>query len=165
MADLIYSGPPQSAGAAGTDPTLVSGQDPSSEFGIDLSYSTGAGGSPAGGAPADPTTEPNQYPPTEPLSGVPLGGTGAPGTSGAPAGQIEEPGASVMVTDPNYTSGKPGGGSGTQMVSAPVGDASTGVAGQYPPANPLVPGDFYPTSDGVGQGNVLVGGYKKGQRG
>lgn len=182
MADLIYSGPSDSAdGAAGNapgapaayggaDPSQVTGQDPASFLGIPFSYNTGLGGSPPpGGGSTDPTNEPNQYPATGTITGVPLGGTGLDGTQGAPATQIETPGTSFQVTDPNYTAGKPGGGSGVQMVAAPVavgghGD-STMVVGQYPPARPLVAGSFYPDESGVDDGNVLVGGYKKGARG
>lgn len=184
MADnMKYKGPQQSApgqpgGGPGapssygpSDPTLVSGQDPASFLGINYqgAYSTGAGGSPApGGGVGDPTNEPNQYPAREPLSGVGLDGTGAPGTQGAPATQIEQPGAAVTVSDPNYTAGKPGGGSGTQFVSVPTPTSgpqdATMVAGQYPPAAPVVPGDFYPVSDNAGAGRVLVGGFLKGQR-
>ena len=185
MADLIYNGPTDSAdGATGTapgapmayganDPSQVTGQDPASFLGIPFSYSTGLGGSPPpggqGSGGGDPTNQPNQYPSEGTFSHVPLDGTGLDGTQGAPAGQIETPGPTFMVTDPNYTSGKPGGGSGVQLVAAQVavggsGDSTT-VSGQYPPAKPLVPGDHYPTEDGIGQGSVLVGGYKKGARG
>ena len=181
MADLIYSGPTDSAdGAAGTapgapmahgagDPSQVTGQDPASFLGIPFSYNTGLGGSaPPGGGTADPTNEPNQYPDRGTFTHVPLGGTGLDGTQGAPM-VAETTGTSFQVTDPNYTAGKPGGGSGVQLVSAPVavgghGD-STMVVGQYPPARPLVPGDHYPDASGAGDGTVLVGGFKKGQRG
>lgn len=185
MADLIYNGPTDSAdGAAGqgpgapaahgaNDPSQVTGQDPVSVFGIPLSYSTGLGGSPPPGGQGqgggDPTNQPNQYPSEGTISHVPLGGTGLDGTQGAPQTQIETPGTSFMVTDPNYTSGKPGGGSGNQLVPAQVsvgghGD-STMVSGQYPPAKPLVAGNFYPDASGAGDGSILVGGYKKGARG
>jgi hypothetical protein len=184
MADLVYSGPDDSAnGAAGTapgapmafggaDPSQVTGQNPASFLGIPFSYSTGLGGSqPPGGqtaGSADPTNQPNQYPDHGSISHVPLDGTGLPGTQGAPASQVETPGTGFQVTDPNYTAGRPGGGSGTQMVTAQVavgghGD-STMVSGQYPPASPLVPGDFYPDASGMGQGSILTGGYKKGRR-
>lgn len=182
MADLIYSGPADSAdGAAGTapgappaggaaDPSQVTGQDPASFLGIPFSYSTGLGGSPpaGGGGAGDPTNEPGQYPDRGTFTHVPLGGTGLGGTQGAPA--VAEPGGtSFQVTDPNYTSGRPGGGSGVQLVSAPVqvgGHAdSTMVIGQYPPARPLVPGDHYPDASGAGDGTILVGGFRKGQRG
>lgn len=181
MADLVYNGPTDSAdGAAGTapgapmafganDPSQVTGQDPASFLGIPFSYSTGLGGSPGGAGGGDPTTEAGQNPASMPIGGTPLDGTGMAGSQGAPATQIETPGTSFQVTDPNYTAGKPGGGSGTQMVAAPVavgghGD-STMVAGQYPPANPLVPGNFYPDASGAGDGKVRVGGFLKGQRG
>jgi hypothetical protein len=185
MADLIYTGPTDSAdGAAGSapgagpafggaDPSQVTGQDPAANFGIPLNYSTGLGGSPPPGGQAqgggDPTNEPNQYPSAGTFTHVPLDGTGLDGSQGAPAATIETTGTTFLVTDPNYTAGKPGGGSGVQLVEAPVavgGTAdSTMVVGQYPPARPIVPGDYYPTEDGIGEGSVLVGGFKKGQRG
>jgi hypothetical protein len=188
MADLIFIPPASPANAAddgggparpgvpsagGMDPSLVSGQDPDSIAGIPVSYSTGAGaGTPAPGgqgmAGGDPSNQPNQYPSTEPISGVTLGGTGMPGTEGAPPDRVEDPGESFWISDPNYTSGKPGGGSGNQMIQVPVAlglDDSTTVAGQYPPAKPIVPGDFYPHDSGVTGGHVMVGGFKKGDRG
>jgi hypothetical protein len=183
MADLIYNGPSDSAdGAAGAapgapmayggaDPSQVTGQDPASFLGIPFSYSTGLGGSPPAGPAGtsdDPTGEPNQYPAAGTFTHVPLTGTGLPGSQGAPAATIETTGTTFAVTDPNYTAGKPGGGSGVQLVEAPVavgGEAdSTMVVGQYPPARPIVAGEFYPTNDGIGEGSVLVGGYKKGAR-
>ena len=181
MADLVYSGPTDSAdGAAGNapgapsafggaDPSQVTGQDPASFLGIPYSYNTGLGGSAGGAGGGDPTNEAGQTPADMPISGVPLAGTGLDGTQGAPQDQIETPGTSFQVTDPNYTAGKPGGGSGIQMVSAPVavgghGD-STMVAGQYPPAKPLPDGNYFPDNSGAGDGSVLVGGYKKGARG
>jgi len=167
--------------AAGVDNqnTLVSGQDPDSFLGIPYSYNTGLGGSAAPGGdsvgnPSDPSNQPNQYPSTEPISGVTLDETGAPGSQGAPADVINSPGTAMLVSDPNYTAGRPGAGasggngSGTQMVPVSVAiggpQDSTLVQGQYPPARPLPDGAFYPTSDGVGKGDILVGGWKKGVR-
>jgi hypothetical protein len=190
--DLIYTGPDQSGSeppsapgapsAGGTsDPSLVSGQDPVSFLGIPFSYDTGLGGSaPPGGHQVPPgqsagtggqtVNQPDQYPDTEAVSGVSLtGGTGIEGSQGAPPDQIEQPGQSFAVTNPNNFAGWPGGGSGTQQVTVPVAQGgpndSTMVAGQYPPAKPLPAGNFYPTDDGVGSGHVLVGGWEKGQRG
>ena len=187
MADLIYSGPTDSAdGAAGTapgapaahgagDPSQVSGQDPASFLGIPFSYSTGLGGSPppgnesAQGNSGDPTNQPNQYPAQGTFSHVPLGGTGLDGTQGVDP-QAPAPGAvSMQVTDPNNFAGHAGGGSGTQMIA--ITDAISGpgdwtaTQDNYPPRRPIIPGAFYPEASGSGQGNVLVGGYKKGQRG
>ena len=184
MADLIYSGPTDSAdGAAGSapgapmaygagDPSQVTGQDPASFLGIPFSYDTGLGGSPPAGPAGssdDPTGEPGQYPSEGTFTHVPLAGTGLDGSDGAPPSMIETTGKTFAVTDPNYTAGKPGGGSGVQLVEAPVAvgghDDSTMVVGQYPPAKPIVPGDYYPDMSGAGEGNVLVGGFKKGRRG
>ena len=188
MADLIFMPPvpvPNSADDGGggpavnvpsaggsADATQVSGQDPNSLAGIPISYSTGAGaGTPSPGGQGygggDPSNMPNQYPSREPISGVSLDSTGAPGTDGAPPGQVEDPGEMFWVTDPNYTSGKPGGGSGTQMIQVPVAlglHDSTTVAGQYPPAAPLPAGNFYPADAGTAGGHVMVGGWKKGAR-
>ena len=186
MADLIFMPPfpanaaddgggmpgPGVPSAGGVDPSLVSGQDPNSLAGIPISYSTGAGaGTPAPGGQgyggADPSNMPNQYPSREPISGVALDSTGAPGTQGAPVDRVEDPGEMFWVSDPNYTSGKPGGGSGNQMIQAPVAlglNDSTTVAGQYPPQRPLLAGGFYPADAGTAGGHVMVGGWKKGAR-
>lgn len=188
MADLIFMPPvhpensaddgggsaPGAPSAGGAmDSSQVSGQDPNMLAGIPISYSTGAGAgtSPPGGqgyGGGDPSNMPNQYPSKEPISGVALDSTSAPGTQGAPPGQIEDPGEVFWVTDPNYTSGKPGGGSGNQMIQVPIAiglnDATT-VAGQYPPAAPLPAGNFYPADTGIAGGRVMVGGWRKGARG
>ena len=147
----------------------MSGQDPGDLFGVAISYESGAQGtSGASTQPnGDPTNEPGQYPSTEPISGVALDGTGAPGSSGAgdpdgnPAGQM------ITVTDPNYTSGKPGGGSGVQFVQAAVAvggpDDSTTVPGQYAASNPM-PSMAQPQGTGAGKGSVLKGGWMNGKR-
>jgi len=159
-----------SASVGSQDPTLVSGQDPTSLFGIDISYDSGAQGTAGASAQpqGDPTNEPGQYPATEPISGVALEGSGAPGTagsgdlSGAPAGQ------SFTITDPNYTSGKPGGGSGIQFIQANVAlggaDGSTTVPGQYGDAGNAMPSMAQPMGTGAGSGRVLRGGFMRGQR-
>lgn len=164
--------PPASAdsGTQGAnDPTLVSGQDITDLFGVAIPYSTGAPGSAGASAQpqGDPSNEPGQYPATEPISGVSLSGmTGAPGSQGA---GTDRPGQeTVMVTDPNYTSGKPGGGSGVQMTAVPVavsgpGD-STATPGNYPPAHPIA-GSASPVSTGAGRGSVRRGGNMNGKRG
>jgi hypothetical protein len=173
MADLKYRGPDESgdgfAPAPGVpanpnDPTLAPGQDPASFAGIPFSYSTGAGGSVPPGGASDPTAPPGIYPASDTLAGTPLGGTGAPGSGGAPAGQIQQPGVTIQVTDPNAVYGRPGGGTGNYVVSAVVGPDSTAPAGTYPPARPIIEGGFYPASDGAGQGNIMIGGWKKGVR-
>lgn len=185
MADLIYSGPADSANGAGgqgpgapmahgaTDPSQVTGQDPASFLGIPFSYSTGLGGSPPPGGEGlgggDPTAEPNQYPDRGTFTHVPLGGTGLGGSQGVDP-QAAAPGAtSMQVTDPNNFAGHAGGGSGTQMItvsdSVSGPDDWTATQDNYPPARPIIPGGFYPTASGAGDGSVLVGGFKKGQRG
>lgn len=173
---LILNTDPESGNQGGPDPTEVSGQDPSSLFGIPISYDSGAAGTPAPGGEGLGTHDvsmPNQYPAKDPISGVSLGGSGAPGTQGVPDSDVTPPGAQTfMVTDPNYTAGKPGGGSGTQMVG--VQDVISGpndwtaVQSNYPPKIPVVPGDYYPVPGGpgnnAGRGRVLRGGYLKGAR-
>ena len=171
---------PSAAADSGTqgaqDPTLVSGQDPGSLFGVPISYDSGAVGTPAPGGEGLGThdvSQPNQYPAKEAISGVALGGSGAPGTQGIPDADVTPPGSQTfMVTDPNYTAGKPGGGSGIQMVG--VQDVISGPndwtapQSNYPPATPVLPGDFYPVPGGpgnnAGRGRVLRGGFLKGAR-
>lgn len=187
MADLIYSGPTDSAnGAAGTapgapaaggsrDPSQVSGQDPESFLGIPYSYSTGYGGSPppgsesVGGDSGDPSNQPNQYPSEGTFSHVPLDGTGLDGTTGIDPNAPPPGAAPIAVSDPNNFAGHAGGGSGTQIIT--VTDAISGpgdwtaTQSNYPPERPIIPGNFYPGASGITEGNVLVGGYKKGARG
>ena len=159
------------ASIGGNDPTLVSGQDPDSLFGIAISYDTGGAGT--AGASAQPegdaTNEPGQYPSKEPISGVDLsGGTGAPGSAGADPS--DRPGAqSVTITDPNYTAGKPGGGSGNVFIQAPVavggGGDSTTQPGQYDSGVPnAMPGLAQPQGTGAGKGRVMHGGWMNGKR-
>lgn len=161
---------PESGNQGGQDPTEVSGQDPGSLFGIAISYDTGAGGTPAPGGDAlgsHDVSQPNQYPARDPISGVALGDSGAPGSAGIVAAVTDSGGQAVQVTDPNYTAGKPGGGSGVQMVSvnASISGANDWTAPQsnYPPAHP-VPGSSAPAGTGAGQGSVRRGGFMRGQR-
>lgn len=170
MADIVT--PPAAADAASmgsNDPTLVSGQDPDSLFGISISYDSGAQGtSGASGQPeGDPTNEPGQYPSTEPISGVSLDGTGAPGSSGAGNLSGTEAGPDITITDPNYTAGKPGGGSGNVFIQVPAqvggSDDSTTVPGQYAAPNAM-PSMAQPSSTGAGSGRVMRGGWANGQR-
>lgn len=174
MANILTPPPGDVSAAQGaSDPTLVSVQDPSSIARIGLAYSTGAG---AGSAPpggehqgAHDTSQPNQYPATEPISGVTLGETGMPGSQGIDAGTAPAGAAAMQVTNPNNFAGNAGGGSGTQMIG--VSDAISGpddwtaTQDNYPPGRPLLPGNFYPAMTGAGEGSVMVGGWKKGQRG
>lgn len=158
--------------AQNSDPSQVSGQDPNSLFGMPVSYDSGAAGTAGAGdpgSPQDPTNMPNQYPSTEPISGVALGGSGAPGSQ--PPDPHGHQGAAVQqVTDPGPTlSGPVGGAPGTQQVGVPVaisgpGD-STAPAGNYPPAVPIVKGVTIPADSGAGRGNVRRGGFVNGQRG
>lgn len=169
--------------AGGTsDPSQVSGQDPDSFLGIPISYESGAGGSPAPGGEsqgtADPSNMPNQYPGKEPISGVALGGSGAPGSQGiiAQADGDGGPGAqTIQVTDPSLQGAPPAGQSGTQLqdvaisVSGP-GD-STATKGNYPPQIPIIEGDFYPVPGGQMQppagdasSHVMKGGWMNGAR-
>lgn len=156
------------ASIGGNDPTLVSGQDPTSLFGVAISYDTGAQGTNgAAGQGADATNEPGQYPAKEPISGVALSDTGSPGSAGAdPA---DRPGLQqVTITDPNYTAGRPGGGSGNVFIQAGVsvggGGDTTTVPGQYDSGNANLPGLAQPAGTGAGKGRVLHGGYMNGRR-
>ena len=169
MADQVV--PPAAGDAAsigGNDPTLVSGQNPEDIFGITISYDTGAQGSAGASAQpqGDPTNEPGQYPSTEPISGVELDGTGAPGTMGAGDLANDPAGQTFTITDPNYTSGKPGGGSGNQFITAAVAlggpDDSTTVPGQYGGPNAM-PSLSQPQSTGAGSGRVMRGGRMNGK--
>lgn len=173
MANVFKAPGAADSGTQGSqDPTLVSGQDPASLFGVQISYDSGASGVPAPGGEgqgAHDVNQPNQYPSREPLSGVSLDGSGAPGSQGVPDANTTPPGATaVTVTDPNYTAGRPGGGSGVQMLT--VNDAVSGTddwtatQSNYPPGNPVVSGDYYPTSTGAGGGQVRRGGFMNGRR-
>jgi len=152
------------------DPTLVSGQDPENLFGVAISYDTGAHGTAGASAqPApDATNEPGQYPATEPISGVKLSDTGSPGSTGADP--MDRPGEqTITVTDPNYTAGQPGGGSGNVFRPAQVavgggGDATT-MPGQYDSGVKNLPGMAEPAGTGSGSGRVMRGGWMNGQRG
>ena len=172
MADIVT--PPAAADSASigpNDPTLVSGQDPTDLFGVAISYDSGAQGTAGASAQpeGDPTNEPGQYPSKEPISGVDLSEmSGAPGGPGADPS--DRPGEmSVTITDPNYTAGKPGGGSGNQFIQAPVavggpGD-STAMPGQYASGiADAMPDMAQPQGTGAGQGRVLRGGWMNGKR-
>ena len=156
------------------DPTLEGGQIPKSMFGMDATgfFQTGAQGTAgaAGQPEGDPTNQPGQYQATEPISGVSLtGGTGAPGGPGAnPAGRPESGGAMVMITDPNYTAGRPGGGSGNQFIPVPAavgggGDATT-LPGQYDSGVPNAMPSMSQPADAAPPGRVLHGGWMNGKR-
>jgi hypothetical protein len=171
MANIVT--PPASADSASVgsqDPSLVSGQDPTSLFGVDISYSSGAQGTAGASAQpeGDPTNQPGQYPATEPISGVSLDGSGAPGSAGQGDTTATEAGQTFTITDPNYTSGKPGGGSGVQFIQANIqlggSSDSTMVPGQYGDAGNAMPSLSQPAGTGAGGGRVLRGGFMRGQR-
>jgi len=169
---------PPASGSSGAwpgvkDPTLVVGQDPPSNFAIMEPYSTGGGtgSAPPGGEHqgAHDVNQPNQYPASDAISGVPYGdGTGVPGSQGVNPGAAPSGAMTFQVSDPNNFAGHAGGGSGTQMIT--VSDAVSGpddwtaTQDNYPPARPIIPGDFYPAATGAGQGRVLRGGFANGQR-
>ena len=170
MADKAVPPPGDAAPDWGApqDPTLVSGQDPKMLFGIPISYDTGAQGTKFPDGPVDATNEPGQYPAKEPVSGVALGDTGSPGSAGAdPADRPGE--QSVTITDPNYTAGRPGGGSGNVFIQAPVavggGGDTTTRPGQYDSGNANLPSLSQPQGTGAGKGRVLHGGFMNGKRG
>ena len=168
MADKVVTPAAGDAASIGpNDPTLVSGQDPANLFGVTISYDTGAQGTKFPDGAVDATNEPGQYPATEPISGVALSDTGSPGGTGA--NPNDRPGEmSVTITDPNYTSGKPGGGSGNVFIQADVavggpGDTTT-LPGQYDSGAPNLPSMAQPQSTGSGSGRVMRGGWMNGRR-
>jgi len=154
------------------DSTVVSGQNPASLFGVEISYNSGAAGSATAygsGENMGTVNQPGQYPPKEVISGVTLDGSGAPGAPGAGNLSGNAAGGSVTLTDPNYTAGRPGGGSGNQFIQAPVQVGgprdSTTVPGQYADSTGTnMPHMSQPESSGAGQGHVLRGGWLRGQR-
>src|SRR5258708_9865711 len=126
-----FPGPP----AAQDDASQVSGQDPQSLFGIPVSYQSGAAGTPAPGGEgqgAHDVNQPNQYPGTEPISGVSLGGSGAPGTAGINPDQAPSGGRPVMVSNPNNYQGTAGGGPGAPFL--PAAPPPPGPGGRPAPA-------------------------------
>ena len=166
-------GPSAGTGSDSKDVTQVGqGQDPPSLFGIPISYDTGAAGTPAPGGQsmsgADPTNVPNQYPGKEPLSGVALGGSGAPGSAGVSHGDPEPGGTPITVTRPGaFMAGPVGGQPGTQgvVVTQQIGGASdsTGMTDQSPAVHPVT-GTPTPEDSGAGRGHVMRGGWLKGAR-
>jgi len=150
----------------------VSGQNPASLFGIEISYDSGAAGSATAygsGENLGTVNQPGQYPSKETISGVALDGSGAPGGTGAGNPSGHAAGSGVTLTDPNYTAGRPGGGSGNQFIQAPVQIGgpldSTTVPGQYADSVATnLPHMSQPESSGAGQGRVLRGGWLRGQR-
>src|SRR5258707_8873682 len=106
--------------AAQDDASQVSGQDPQSLFGIPVSYQSGAAGTPAPGGEgqaAHDVNQPNQYPGTEPISGVSLGGAGAPGAPGLNPDQAPSGGRPVTGADPQHHQGTAGRGSGSPVLT------------------------------------------------
>ena len=169
--DVANPGPGAPAQSA-NDSTVVPGQNPASLFGIEISYDSGAPGSATAygsGENMGTVNQPGQYPAKETISGVALDGSGAPGGTGAGNLSGHAAGSGVTLTDPNYTAGRPGGGSGNQFIQAPVQIGgpldSTTVPGQYADSVATnLPHMSQPESSGAGQGRVLRGGWLRGQR-
>jgi hypothetical protein len=157
MAD--YESPNQKTSGAGLggDATGQPGQYPSSLFGVGLPQGTGAAGSNGASGAKDPTNAVGQYPSTEPISGVTLGGTGAPGSPGAT--EPMEGGTSVTYQTPDFYKGD-----GVTMTATKTDEISgpndwTAPPGTYPPQHPITSTPV-PTSTGAGQGRVLRGGRR-----
>ena len=150
---------------AGVDPTVEPGQYPSSFFGVSLPMGTGAGGSAGAGGAADPSNEPGQL--NEGISGLgpsATADTGAPGSMGATNGAAG--GTSISYTRPgSYLSGTWQQDTVTDNISGP-GDWTQAIDGSYAGGGPDLPGlaGNQPTSTGAGGGNILKGGYRRGQR-
>src|SRR5712691_3886247 len=97
----------------GSGSTEEPGQYPTqawSDFGLpEQNFGSGA----AGGSPTDRTedqggaNQPGQYPAQETFTGVSLGGSGAPGSQGVPAGAERVGGADTIVYDrPTFYKGE-----------------------------------------------------------
>lgn len=162
MADTYQSPTQASTGAGlGGDPAGQPNQYPSSLFGVALPAGTGAPGSTgADRGPSDPTNEPGQYPATEPISGVSLGGTGAPGSAGT-VEQGESGGTTITYSLPGFYKGE-----GVSLQASTVDTISgpndwTAPPGNYPPVHPLA-GTPSPTGTGAGEGRVMRGGRAVG---
>lgn len=155
-----YANPKGSAQASGTatpsDPSNQPGQYPASLFGVALPQGTGAPGTEgalSSNRLTDAAGEPGQYPATEPISGVTLGGTGAPGSQGATPAPEDSGDTTVTASNPSFYS------STAKTVQADISgpDDWTAPPGNYPPQHPLA-GTPSPTSTGAGQGRVMRGG-------
>lgn len=144
------------------------------------------GGSPQSSLTDQGTTnEPGQYPAKETFTGVPLDGTGAPGSAGVPYDGAGGP-DSVVYSRPTFYKGMREDGqgfsqsNGTGYEQETVPGAVSGTA-DWTQANPHSYGDGYDmpgvqgntpqpgsgryTTDGQnGSGHVLYGGWLKGQR-
>lgn len=157
-------GGPQAAGAYGGEVTSQPNQYPASLFGIALPQGTGAPGTAGASGAADPTNMPGQL--TEAISGTgpaDTAQTGAPGSQGA----TNSSGGADTIT---YT--EPGSFLSGTNTMATVRDDISGINdwtqahdGSYG-GNLNLPGIVgnQPTSTGVGQGRVLRGGFRRGNR-
>jgi hypothetical protein len=141
---------------------------------------TGAAGAPAYSSEVDggSTNESGQYPAREGFSGVPLGGTGAPGTEGVPGNQENGSGSdSIVWSKPQFyksefeglpqgyaevTSAATVSGKGDWTQSNTQGyqaDAQYQMPGMPASLDAGGAGEYQP-----GSGRVLYGGWLKGQR-
>ena len=162
----------------GSSSTEEPGQYPATAwtgYGLPVqSESTGAPGSSGGDSNVDAggTNEPGQYPSRETFTGVALGGTGAPGTSGV--GRTGGGGDSVTYSGTDFYKARDDTGQGVEQESATgaVGgpaDWTQANAKSYGPGYnmPGVEGNT-PTPDSgpyqPGSGQVRRGGFMNGQR-
>ena len=162
--DVSGAGAPRAAGVYGGEVTNEPNQYPGSIFGVGLPAGTGAPGTAGAGRGADPANQPGQL--TEGISGTgpaDTADTGAPGTQGA---AVNAGGAdTVTYTEPgSFLSGTNTEGTVRDSISG-TGDWTQAHDGSYG-GNLNLPGIVgnQPAGTGAGQGRVLRGGFRKGQR-
>lgn len=148
------------SGAYGGDPSNQPGQYPMSLFGVGLPQGTGAAGT-EGASPgtsvSDPTGEPGQYPHTEPISGVTLGGTGAPGSQGAVEGS--EGDTVITYSPPGFYKGESQGVNPTITTTDSIsGPGDWTATPQGAPTTHPISGTSMSNDTGAGQGRVMRGG-------
>lgn len=156
MADDYYKPSKVAQGVApGRDGVNQPGQYPDSIFGIGLPHGTGAAGSPTADPRVDSVNMGGQYPSRMPISGVDLGGTGAPGSQGATDTVTGAQTVTYTVTDFYKAENQSTEASISDSISGP--SDWTATPGNYPPQHP-VSGSHSPTSTGAGQGRIMRGG-------
>lgn len=155
---------PDAAGVYGGEVTNEPNQYPSSLFGVTLPQGTGAPGSAGAARTADPTNQPGQL--TEKISGTGPADTADTGSPGSQGAGVSNGGAdSITYTRPGaFLTGTNQEDTVRDDISG-LGDWTQAHDGSYGGSLNL-PGIVgnQPTSTGAGQGRVLRGGFRRGNR-